>query len=260
VVLGLIQIVLAAGRGRRERNLAWLMGPRDDWRPVDRGSSPMRLARALANFPGDLPAVRRRGAGGPAGRQGGNLSYWGSILYLGGRALYLPLYALGTPVLRTVVWTVSMVGILNGHRGLLHLRECESCATADAWRRPLKFLPKSRAAIGLSASALKAWGDASRFAGAKDRAFVSGLVLDVLRKRRSLGWRMRDETPARAALGALRFLWDWPLSGWRKLPARSPWTGPLTDAELGRAGEPPRPGRTRRPRCRATIPTGWRPA
>ena len=34
--------------------------------------------------------------------------------------------------------------------------------------------------------ALKAWGEAARYAGAKDRAFVSGLVLDVLRKRRSL--------------------------------------------------------------------------
>ena len=29
--------------------------------------------------------------------------------------------------------------------------------------------------------ALKSWGDAARYAGAKDRAFVSGLVLDVLR-------------------------------------------------------------------------------
>ena len=35
--------------------------------------------------------------------------------------------------------------------------------------------------------ALKAWGLDARYAGAKDRAFVSGLVLDVLRRRRSLG-------------------------------------------------------------------------
>ena len=33
--------------------------------------------------------------------------------------------------------------------------------------------------------ALKDWGERSRFAGSKDRAFVSGLVLDALRKRRS---------------------------------------------------------------------------
>ena len=32
--------------------------------------------------------------------------------------------------------------------------------------------------------ALKAWGERARYAGAKDRAFVSGLVLDALRRRR----------------------------------------------------------------------------
>ena len=80
--------------------------------------------------------------------------------------------------------------------------------------------------------ALKAWGDASRFAGAKDRAFVSGLVLDMLRKRRSLAWRMGDETPRAAALGALRLLWDWPLDRVAEAAAEEPHgPGPLTDAE-----------------------------
>lgn len=59
--------------------------------------------------------------------------------------------------------------------------------------------------------ALKAWGEHSRFAGAKDRAFVSGLVLDVLRRRRSLAWRVGDESQRALVLAALRFVWDWPL-------------------------------------------------
>jgi 16S rRNA (cytosine967-C5)-methyltransferase len=59
--------------------------------------------------------------------------------------------------------------------------------------------------------ALKAWGDASRFAGSKDRAFVSGLVLDGLRKKRSLGWMMGADTPRAVVLGAVRFAWEWPL-------------------------------------------------
>ena len=57
--------------------------------------------------------------------------------------------------------------------------------------------------------ALKAWGDGARYAGSKDRAFVSGLVLDALRRRRSLGWRMGDETPRGIALGVLAFEWGW---------------------------------------------------
>lgn len=79
---------------------------------------------------------------------------------------------------------------------------------------------------------LKAWGDASRYAGAKDRAWVSGLVLDVLRRKRSLAWRMGEEGPRAAALGALRFLWDWPLERIAEAAAEEPHgPGPLTDAE-----------------------------
>lgn len=57
--------------------------------------------------------------------------------------------------------------------------------------------------------ALKTWGERSRFAGSKDRAFVSGLVLDVLRKRRSLAWRMGSDSNRAAAIGALKFEWGW---------------------------------------------------
>jgi 16S rRNA (cytosine967-C5)-methyltransferase len=58
--------------------------------------------------------------------------------------------------------------------------------------------------------ALKAWGDDARYAGAKDRAFVSGLVLDVLRKQRSLAWRMKADTVRAKVLAALCFVWHWP--------------------------------------------------
>jgi 16S rRNA (cytosine967-C5)-methyltransferase len=80
--------------------------------------------------------------------------------------------------------------------------------------------------------ALKAWGEAARYAGAKDRAFVSGLVLDVLRRRRSLAWRMGADTPRAAALGALRFLWDWPLARVAEAAGEAPHgPGPLTEVE-----------------------------
>ncbi|MCR5880068.1 RsmB/NOP family class I SAM-dependent RNA methyltransferase [Phenylobacterium sp. J367] len=80
--------------------------------------------------------------------------------------------------------------------------------------------------------ALKAWGDAARYAGAKDRAFVSGLVLDVLRRRRSLAWRMGDDGVRAAALGALRFAWDWRLERVAEAAGDEPHgPGPLTEAE-----------------------------
>ena len=80
--------------------------------------------------------------------------------------------------------------------------------------------------------ALKAWGDASRFAGAKDRAFVSGLVLDALRKRRSLGWQMGEESPRATALAVLGLVWDWPLDRVAEAAGDEPHgPGALTDAE-----------------------------
>ena len=87
--------------------------------------------------------------------------------------------------------------------------------------------------------ALKAWGDSARYAGAKDRAWVSGLVLDVLRKRRSLAWRVGDESVRAGALAALRFLWDWPLERLAEAAAdEAHGPCPLSDAERQGLEEP----------------------
>ena len=42
----------------------------------------------------------------------GALSYWGSITYLGGRVIFLPLYALGVPWLRTFSWNIATLGLV----------------------------------------------------------------------------------------------------------------------------------------------------
>ncbi len=81
--------------------------------------------------------------------------------------------------------------------------------------------------------ALKGWGESARYAGSKDRAFVSGLVLDVLRRRRSLGWTMGDDSARAAALAALRFVWDWPVERIAEAAAdEQHGIGALTEAEL----------------------------
>ena len=58
-------------------------------------------------------------------------------------------------------------------------------------------------------SAARDWGKRARYAGSKDRAWVSGLVLDALRKRNSIAYRMDDESPRALVLGALAFAWGW---------------------------------------------------
>ncbi|MBC8130835.1 MAG: RsmB/NOP family class I SAM-dependent RNA methyltransferase [Rhizobiaceae bacterium] len=53
------------------------------------------------------------------------------------------------------------------------------------------------------ADALKDWGLAHRFAGSGDRAAIGNIVYDVLRRRRSLGWRMGDDSPRALVFAAL---------------------------------------------------------
>jgi 16S rRNA (cytosine967-C5)-methyltransferase len=54
-----------------------------------------------------------------------------------------------------------------------------------------------------AAKALKEWGTAHRFAGSGDRAAISGLVWDVLRRRASSAWIMGSDTARARLLGML---------------------------------------------------------
>ena len=53
--------------------------------------------------------------------------------------------------------------------------------------------------------ALRDWGKAHRFAGAKDRSAIGNIVLDALRRKSSIAFRMDDDSPRALALGATVF-------------------------------------------------------
>jgi uncharacterized MAPEG superfamily protein len=111
VIIGLLQIVWAAAAGSGgERNLPWLLGPRDEPKPV--GVVAARLDRALANFLQTFPLFAAALLACDFAGKFGTLTYWGAILYVVGRLLFVPIYAAGLPLVRTLVWTVSMVGIV----------------------------------------------------------------------------------------------------------------------------------------------------
>jgi len=55
-----------------------------------------------------------------------------------------------------------------------------------------------------AADAMKDWGLAHRFAGSGDRAAISALVYDALRRKSSSAWIMGEATPRAEILGALR--------------------------------------------------------
>ena len=86
---------------------------------------------------------------------------------------------------------------------------------------------------------LQEWGKAHRFAGSGDRAFIAGLVLDALRRRRSLAWKMADESARAACIAVLAFLWNWPAARIAEAAADAPHgPGALTAAETGRLESP----------------------
>jgi uncharacterized MAPEG superfamily protein len=119
ILLGLVQVVLpvlfALGR------TGWAIGPRDEAGPPSTRIG-ARLERALANFLETfvffaaavllLQVVGKHTANSALGAQ----------LYFWARLAYVPTYAAGIPFLRTLVWAVSLVGIvlvfLAAHPGM----------------------------------------------------------------------------------------------------------------------------------------------
>jgi uncharacterized MAPEG superfamily protein len=111
VVIGLVQIVWAAAAGSGgQRDFGWLSGPRDDARPVSGVAA--RLDRALRNFLETFPLFAAALIACVAAGKLGTLTLYGAGLYVIARALYVPLYASGVALVRTLVWTASVVGIV----------------------------------------------------------------------------------------------------------------------------------------------------
>jgi 16S rRNA (cytosine967-C5)-methyltransferase len=90
-------------------------------------------------------------------------------------------------------------------------------------------------------TALADWARGARYAGAKDRAWIAGLCLDVLRKRRSLAAAMGDEAPRAATLAALGSAWGLDVETVAALCVEEHGPGALTPAERAALEAPPTP-------------------
>jgi len=109
VVIGLVQLLWGAAAARRQLGLKWAAGPRDEARPLEGVAA--RLDRALRNFLETFPFFAAAVIVAYLGGKLGDLTLWGGALYVAARALYVPLYAAGAPMVRSLVWFASMVGL-----------------------------------------------------------------------------------------------------------------------------------------------------
>ena len=110
-ILALVHIFVAVRFKTRQYGTKWNVGARDEELPPANVMTG-RTARAQANFLETFPIFA---AAALIVAVAGLHDRWtaiGAWLWLGARIVYLPLYALGVPVVRTIAFLVSVVGIL----------------------------------------------------------------------------------------------------------------------------------------------------
>jgi uncharacterized MAPEG superfamily protein len=94
-----------------QRGYRWTAGARDQPLPPLTGVA-ARLERASNNFLETFPFFVAMLVVVHFTNAYGELSKWGAVLYLAGRVVYLPLYAFGVFLVRSLAWNVATAGIL----------------------------------------------------------------------------------------------------------------------------------------------------
>jgi uncharacterized MAPEG superfamily protein len=111
LVLALIQVLLPSVIRSRETGVGYNAGPRDaPAQPPARLTG--RLMRAQSNLFETLPVFAAAILIAHVAGREGTQTLWGAWLYIIARVVYLPLYAAGIPFLRSLVWLVSLFGII----------------------------------------------------------------------------------------------------------------------------------------------------
>ena len=111
-LLGLVQLFVATSMAAKDQGLAYNLSPRD-LPPPPVSTMTGRLQRAYKNFAETFPLfVAAVVFVTLAGRQDAT-SALGAQLYFGARLVYVPVYASGVIVLRTIVWAVSIFGLVQ---------------------------------------------------------------------------------------------------------------------------------------------------
>ena len=92
-------------------SIKYLLGPRDEQRQTGSVLTG-RLKRALHNFLETYPAFIALALALAVTGKAGGIGATGAWVWLIARLAYLGLYVAGVPVLRTIVWFISVLGIV----------------------------------------------------------------------------------------------------------------------------------------------------
>ncbi len=111
VVLLIVYIVLQATTMTASVGMEYNASNRDAGREP-RGVAAPRAKRALANYLETYPAFIALALALAITGKSGGAGATGAILWIVARALYLPIYVIGIPYIRTLAWAVSIVGLV----------------------------------------------------------------------------------------------------------------------------------------------------
>jgi uncharacterized MAPEG superfamily protein len=111
VILGLVHLMLTAHLSTMQRGVKWNLSPRDE------NTTPLtgvagRISRAFNNFKETFSFFAAAALVVQITTMGNSTSALGAQLYFWARLIYIPIYAAGIPVLRSIVWLISLVGIV----------------------------------------------------------------------------------------------------------------------------------------------------
>jgi uncharacterized MAPEG superfamily protein len=109
-LLLLVHIFTATRFKTAQYGRKWNVGARDEALPPP---TPVtgRTMRAQANFEETFPIAIVALIGVVLANRTSALTALGGWIWLGARVVYLPLYAAGVPVIRTIAFVISMVGL-----------------------------------------------------------------------------------------------------------------------------------------------------
>jgi uncharacterized MAPEG superfamily protein len=111
VILGIVHLFFTALLSTKERGMAWNMSPRDQPAKELTGVAG-RVSRAFKNFKETFSFFAAAILIVQITTLANSTTALGAQLYFWARLVYIPIYALGIPFVRSVVWMVSIIGIL----------------------------------------------------------------------------------------------------------------------------------------------------
>lgn len=118
IVLGLAQVLLAVTLSIVQRGLPWHAGNRDT-EPMPLTGAYARATRASHNFLETFAFFAAAVLMVMVTHSTSEKTALGAELYFWARVVYLPIYIFGIPFVRTLVWTVSIVGLVMVLSGVL---------------------------------------------------------------------------------------------------------------------------------------------